>query len=70
VAPEALELASVARAAVTVETNSRRSSRLPNPSKRYEDKVLLLYNDEPATYKEAMMGPNSTKWLSTIKYEI
>jgi hypothetical protein len=50
-APEALELASVARAAVAVETNPRRSSRLPNPSKRYGDKVLLLYNHEPATYK-------------------
>jgi hypothetical protein len=32
--------------------------------------VLLLDNDEAATYKEAMMCPNSIKWLNTMKSEI
>jgi hypothetical protein len=30
----------------------------------------LLDNDEPATYKEAMMGPNSVKWQKAMKSEI
>jgi hypothetical protein len=38
-----------------------RSSRFHVPPERYGDKVLLLDNNEPATYKEAMMGPNSIK---------
>jgi hypothetical protein len=32
--------------------------------------ILLLDNDEPMTYKEAMMGPNSKKWLGAMKSEI
>ena len=31
---------------------------------------MLLDNDEPATYKEAMMGPDSVKWLNAMKSEI
>ena len=31
---------------------------------------MLLDNDEPTTYKEAMMGPDSVKWLSAMKSEI
>jgi hypothetical protein len=27
----------------------------------------LFDNDEPTTYKEAMMGPDSVKWLEAIK---
>ncbi|WVZ96895.1 hypothetical protein U9M48_042475 [Paspalum notatum var. saurae] len=32
--------------------------------------VLLLDNDEPKTYKEAMMGPNSEKWLEAMRSEL
>jgi hypothetical protein len=31
---------------------------------------MLTDLDEPATYKEAMEGPESEKWLKAIKYEI
>jgi hypothetical protein len=31
---------------------------------------LLLDNDEPMTYTEAMMGPNSEKWLGAMESEI
>jgi hypothetical protein len=54
--------AEVARGASTsaeVASEPRRSSRFHVPPERYGDKVLLLDNNEPATYKEAMMGPNS-----------
>jgi len=27
----------------------------------------LLDNNEPTAYKEAMMGPDSVKWLDTIE---
>jgi hypothetical protein len=29
--------------------------------------ILLLDNDEPSTYTEAMMEPDSDKWLGTMK---
>ena len=32
--------------------------------------VLLLDNDEPSTYNEAMMGPNSEEWLRAMRSEI
>ena len=32
--------------------------------------ILLLDNDEPLTYKEAMMGPDSEKWLGAMESEI
>jgi hypothetical protein len=32
--------------------------------------ILLLDNDELMTYMEAMMGPNSEKWLGAMKSEI
>ena len=31
---------------------------------------MLLNNDEPTTYKEAMMGPDSIKWLEAMKSKI
>ena len=34
---------------------------------RFETESLLFDNDEPATCKEAMMGPDSVKWLEVIK---
>src|SRR3954469_7709512 len=41
--------------------------RINNQMLRFESKSLLFYNDEPTTYKEAMMGPDSIKWLEAIK---
>ena len=31
---------------------------------------MLLDHDEPMNYEEAMMSPDSTKWLEAIKYEM
>jgi hypothetical protein len=55
--PEALALAGRTSASTEVVTEPCRSGRLRPPPRRYGDEVLLLDNDEPATYKEAMMGP-------------
>ena len=30
----------------------------------------LLNNNEPTSYEEAMVGPDSNKWLETMKSEI
>ena len=49
----------------------RRSQRAHRAPDRYmfltmgRHDVLLLDNDEPKTYKEAVMAPNSEKWLTT-----
>jgi hypothetical protein len=32
--------------------------------------ILLLYNDEPMTYTEAMMGPDSEKWFGAMESKI
>ena len=32
--------------------------------------VMLLDHDEPTNYEEAMMSPDSMKWLEAIKSEI
>lgn len=32
--------------------------------------ILLLDNDEPKTYSEAMMGPDSEKWLGAMRSEL
>jgi hypothetical protein len=32
--------------------------------------ILLLDNDKPMTYTEAMMGPDSKKWLGAMESEI
>ena len=32
--------------------------------------VMLLDHDEPTNYEEAMMSPNSDKWLEAMKSEI
>ena len=33
-------------------------------------KVMLLDNNEPTSYGEAMVGPNFDKWLEAMKSEI
>jgi hypothetical protein len=55
---------------IKVAIEPRRSGRIKNQITRFEDKVLLLDNDEPTTYKEAMMGPDSVKWQEAMKSEI
>ena len=31
---------------------------------------MLLDHDEPTNYEEAMMSPDSAKWLEAMKYEM
>ena len=69
-APEAPAPPSVEVPAIKSSIEPRRSGRIRNQIQRFEDEVLLLDNDEPTTYKEAMMGPDSVKWLNAIKSEI
>ena len=56
-----------------VTTKLCRSSRLRSAPEWYGNHVLevmLLDHDEPMNYEEAMMSPDSTKWLEAIKSEI
>jgi hypothetical protein len=52
----------------------RRSSRLCEARREVlllgNGEVLLLDNDKPATYAEAMMDPDSKKWQVTMRFEI
>ncbi len=54
----------------------RRSLRASHAPDRYvfltmgEREILLLDNDEPETYKEAVMGPDSEKWLDAMRSEL
>ena len=50
-----------------------RSTRSRVAPEWYGDPVLtimLLDNNEPANYEEAMVGPDSNKWLEAMKSEI
>jgi hypothetical protein len=55
---------------------SRRSIRARHATKKFipltteQRDILLLDNDEPMTYTEAMMGSDSKKWLGDIKSKI
>ena len=56
-----------------VSTEPRRSTRVRSAPEWYGNHVLevmLLDHDEPTNYDEAMMSPDSTKWLEAIKSEI
>ena len=56
-----------------VTTKPRRSTRMRTTSEWYSNpvlKVMLLDNDEPTSYGEAMVGPYSNKWLEAMKSEI
>ena len=56
-----------------VTTEPRRSSRIRSAPKWYGNPVLevmLLDHDEPTNYEEAMMSPDSTKWLEAMKSEM
>ena len=53
------------RMATEAPPQPRRSARL-----RAAQELLLLDNDEPATYAEAMADPDSEKWQDAMKSEI
>ena len=56
-----------------VTTEPRRSTRARSAPEWYGNPVLevmLLDHDEPTNYEEAMMNPDSAKWLEAIKSEI
>ena len=56
-----------------VTTKPRRTTRTRTTLEWYSNpvlKVMLLDNNEPTSYGEAMVGPNSDKWLEAMKSEI
>ena len=55
-----------------VTTKLRRSTRVRSAPEWYGNPVLevmLLDNSEPTNYEEAMMSPDSDKWLEAMKSE-
>ena len=56
-----------------VSTEPRRSTRARSAPEWYSNpilEVMLLDHDEPMNYEEAMMRPDSMKWLEAMKSEI
>ena len=56
-----------------VTTVPHRVTRMRTTSEWYSNhvlKVMLLDNNEPTSYGEAMVGPYSDKWLEAMKSEI
>ena len=56
-----------------VTTEPRRSTRVRSALEWYGNPVLevmLLDHDEPTNYEEAMMSPDSAKWLEAMKSEM
>ena len=56
-----------------VTTEPRRSTRVRSTPEWYGNPVLevmLLDHDEPTNYEEAMMSPDSAKWLEAMKSEM
>ena len=56
-----------------VTTKPRRSTRVRSAPEWYGNPVLevmLLDHDEPTNYEEAMMSPDSAKWLEAMKSEM
>ncbi|WJX72231.1 hypothetical protein P8452_56130 [Trifolium repens] len=59
-----------------VEQVQRRSTRIRHEPERYgyliteQGDVLLMDQDEPVTYQEAITGPESEKWLEAMKSEM
>ena len=56
-----------------VTTEPRRSSRVrsaPEWCSNHVLEVMLLDHDEPTNYEEAMMSPDSAKWLEAMKSEM
>ena len=56
-----------------VTTETRRSTRALSATEWYSNpilEVMLLDHDEPKNYEEAMMSPDSDRWLKAMKSEI
>ena len=56
-----------------VTTEPRRSTRVRSAPEWYGNpilEVMLLDHDEPMSYEEAMMSPDSDRWLEAMKSEI
>ena len=56
-----------------VTTEPRRSSRVLSEPEWYGNhilEVMLLDHDKPTNYEEAMMSPDSAKWLEAMKSEM
>ena len=56
-----------------VVTEPRRSTRVRSATEWYGNPVLevmLLDHDEPTNYEEAMVSPDSAKWLEDMKSEM
>ena len=56
-----------------VTTKPRRSTRARSAPEWYGNPVLevmLLDHDEPTNYEEAMVSPDSAKWLEAMKSEM
>ena len=56
-----------------VSIEPRRSTRVRSAPEWYGNPVLevmLLDSDEPTNYEEAMMSPDSAKWLEAMKSEM
>ena len=56
-----------------VTTEPRRSTRVRSAPEWYVNpilEVMLLDHDEPMNYEEAMMSPDSVKWLEAMKSEM
>ena len=56
-----------------VTTKTRRSPRVRFTPEWYGNpvlKVMLLDHDEPTNYEEAMVSPDSAKWLEAMKSEM
>ena len=56
-----------------VTTEPRRSTRVRSALEWYGNpvpEVMLLDHDKPTNYEEAMMSPDSAKWLEAIKSEM
>ena len=56
-----------------VTTEPRRSGRARSAPEWYDNPVLefmLLDHDEPTNYEEAMVSPDSAKWLEAMKFEM
>ena len=56
-----------------VTTEPRRSTRACSAPEWYDNpilEVMLLDHDEPTNYEEAMMSPDSERWLEAMKSEM
>ena len=56
-----------------ITTEPRKSTRVRSAPEWYSNPVLevmLLDHDEPTNYEEAMMSPDSAKWLEAMKSEM